>query len=218
MLDRQDKAVQEKLLDTAVVGRTLFVKEEAASTNSLAKKLAREGCPEGTAILARSQSGGRGRRGAAWFSPRGGLWLSVILSPRLGKPELFWLTLAAAEAVRETMAKLCGLSAEIKRPNDVLIGPRKVCGILTETEGKGRGARAVVGIGLNVNIRREDFPPDLRETATSLLIETGRPQALMPLAAVLLQEIERLYLPLRRGEVIALQERFGDWTPASRFL
>ena len=218
MLDRLDKAVLEKLLDTAVVGRTLFVKEAAASTNSLARRLSREGFPEGTAIIARSQSGGRGRRGASWFSPPGGLWLSVILSPRLEKPELFWLTLAAAEAVRETTAKFCGLSAEIKWPNDVLIGPRKVCGILTEAEGKGKGARAVVGIGLNVNIRREDFPPDLRETATSLLIETGRPQALMPLAAALLQEIERLYLPLRRGEVSALRERFGDWTPASRFL
>lgn len=208
MRDRLDKAVLEKLLDTIVVGRTIFVREEAASTNSLAKKLSREGCPEGTAVIARAQTGGRGKRGAYWFSPPGGIWLSVILAPRLRGQELCWLTLLAAKAVEEAIAETCGLAAEITWPNDVLIGGRKVCGILTETDGKGR---AVVGIGLNANIRPEDFPPDLRGTATSLLAETGRNQPLAELVAALLGRLDRLYSPVRKGDVSALQAVFSGF-------
>jgi BirA family biotin operon repressor/biotin-[acetyl-CoA-carboxylase] ligase len=208
MRDRLDKAVLEKLLNTAVIGRTIFVREEAASTNLLAKKLAREGCPEGTAVIARAQTGGRGRRGASWFSPPGGIWLSVILAPRLMGREMCWLTLMAAWAVRETIKENCGLPAEIKWPNDVLVGGRKICGILTETTGKGR---AVVGIGLNDNIRREGFPPELRETATSLLIECGREWALAELAAALLSRLDRLYAPVRKGDLSALKAEFAAW-------
>ena len=208
MSDRLDKAVIERRLATALIGRTLIVREEAASTNALAKQLAREGCPEGTAVIARIQTGGRGKRGASWFSPPGGLWLSVILSPRLAGKELGWLTLLAAQAVAETISEACGLSAEIKWPNDVLIAGRKVCGILTETAGKGR---AVVGIGLNANLRREDFLPDLRQTATSLLIESGRPRPVDRLAAELLNRLDRLYAPARKGDLSALQAAFAGF-------
>ncbi len=203
-----DKAVLEKLLHTTVIGRTVFVREEAASTNALAKRLSREGCPEGTAVIARIQTGGRGKRGASWFSPPGGLWLSVILAPRLAGKELAWLTLLAAQAVAGTISEACGLSAEIKWPNDVLIAGRKACGILTETVGKGR---AVVGIGLNANLRREDFPPELREIATSLLIESGRAWPLDRLAADLLARLEGLYAPVRKGDVSALRTAFAGW-------
>ena len=144
----------------------LLIRESAESTNDEVRTLAQAGAAEGLVVLAERQTAGRGRRGAAWFSPAGeSLAFSVLLRPE--EPKALWprLALAAGLAVAEAV-EACGAHAGIKWPNDVWIGQRKVAGILVEAGSD----FAVVGIGLNVNTT--GFPPEVSEIATSLKIET----------------------------------------------
>ena len=142
------------------------------STNTEAARQAALGAPEGLVVLAREQTAGRGRRERAWASPKdAGVYMSVVLRPRLA-PECWpLLTFAAALAVTDALEEACALRADIKWPNDVLAGGRKICGILAEAVESARGRACVLGIG--VNLRREAYPPELRAAATSVEEETG---------------------------------------------
>ncbi len=174
--------------------RRLLVLEETDSTNTRLKALALEGAPHGTAVLALRQTGGRGRRGRAFFSPPGGLYLSVLLRPEAEVRELMALTALTAVAVRRAVREETGLEAEIKWTNDLVAGNRKLCGIGTELSLEGETGRvqfAVVGIGINAATR--EFPPELRETATSLWLETGSAPALADLAAAVLRQMDRVW-------------------------
>lgn len=146
----------------------LLVRETAASTNDEARILGQAGAPGGLVLLALQQTAGRGRRGAAWFSPAGeSLAFSILIRPE--EPKALWprLALATGLAVAEAVESL-GLTAGIKWPNDVWIRNRKAAGILVEA---GMDF-AVIGIGINVNTR--EFPAEVAEIATSLRIESGR--------------------------------------------
>jgi BirA family biotin operon repressor/biotin-[acetyl-CoA-carboxylase] ligase len=144
--------------------------DATASTNDACWDRVRAGEPEGLVITAEHQTAGRGRFGRAWHSPRGlALAVSVLLRPPLPPERLPLLTAAAAVAACET----AGGEARIRWPNDVVVKGRKLAGVIVE--GREPGA-FVLGCGINVNLRAEDFPPDLRETSTSLLIEQGAPQ------------------------------------------
>jgi BirA family biotin operon repressor/biotin-[acetyl-CoA-carboxylase] ligase len=146
----------------------LLIRESAESTNDELRLLAEAGAPGDTVLIALHQTAGRGRRGAAWFSPAGeALAFSVLIRPE--EPKALWprLALAAGLAVAEAVESF-GIGAGIKWPNDVWIGRRKVAGILVEA---GRDF-AIVGIGLNV--RSAGFPAELSEIATSLRMEGGR--------------------------------------------
>jgi BirA family biotin operon repressor/biotin-[acetyl-CoA-carboxylase] ligase len=146
----------------------LLVRETAGSTNDEVRILGQGGAPGGLVLLALEQSAGRGRRGAAWFSPAGdSLAFSILVRPE--EPKSLWprLALAAGLAVAEAVESF-GLPAGIKWPNDVWIRNRKVAGILVEA---GRDF-AVVGIGLNVNT--VEFPAEVADIATSLSLETSR--------------------------------------------
>jgi BirA family biotin operon repressor/biotin-[acetyl-CoA-carboxylase] ligase len=153
------------------------------STNERARRLASAGAPHGTLVTAAEQSAGRGRQGRTWSAPAGrALLMSVVLRD---PPAL--LPLAAAVAV----AGVCGDSARIKWPNDVLIDDRKVAGILVE--GRPQEGWAVLGIGLNVAVRPEDLPPELHATAAGLGREPGDVE---PVLAQVLGALERsLALP-----------------------
>lgn len=146
----------------------LLVRESVESTNDEVRKLAQTGAADGLIVLAERQTAGRGRRGAAWFSPAGeSLAFSILIRPE--EPKSLWprLALAAGLAVAEAVEAF-GPQAGIKWPNDVWIGHRKTAGILVEA-----GADfAVVGIGLNVNTT--SFPPEVSGIATSLQIETSQ--------------------------------------------
>lgn len=146
----------------------LLIRESVESTNDEVRSLAQAGAPDGLVVLAERQTAGRGRRGAAWFSPVGeSLAFSILLRPSESKALWPRLALAAGLAVAEAI-EACGAQAGIKWPNDVWIGQRKVAGILVEA-----GPNfAVVGIGLNVNTT--GFQPEISEIATSLTIETSR--------------------------------------------
>lgn len=145
----------------------LLVRESVGSTNDELRALALGGTPEGLVLLAEKQTAGRGRRGAAWFSPTGeSLAFSILLRPEEPKPLWPRLALATGLAVAEAI-ETCGLQAGIKWPNDVWIGQRKTAGILVEA-----GADfVVIGIGLNVN--STGFPPEVAEIATSLRMESS---------------------------------------------
>jgi len=162
-------------LDTEVLGRKEILHyTETDSTNARARELAEQGAPEGTLVVADSQSRGRGRRGRTWFSPpNAGIYASLILRPSIPASEATQLTFLTAVASAEALIHVTHVDAHIKWPNDLLVKGKKIAGILTEIQSEqGSLAYAVVGIGMNVHT--PFFPDDLGETATSVLIETGR--------------------------------------------
>ena len=164
------------LLNTHDLGRELHCYEELGSTNDRAKELAEEGAEHGEIVVAEAQTAGRGRRGREWVSPpRRNLYFSVILRPELPPSRAAELTLVASIAVCDA-ARQAGVDAGIKWPNDLLASGKKLAGILTELATEpDRVHWVVVGVGVNVNSRPEDFPEELRDEATSLLIERRSP-------------------------------------------
>jgi BirA family biotin operon repressor/biotin-[acetyl-CoA-carboxylase] ligase len=185
----------------AQFGRHVVWLPEVDSTNAIAAQLAAKGAPHGTVVTALVQNGGRGRRGRAWFSPQGGLWMSLILRRPLPLAKAHELTLLTSVAVHRAVRRQTDLPLAIKWPNDLLCRGRKVCGILAEIRAEGETVEhAVLGIGLNTNIPDTDFPSDIREIATSLLVESGRPVSHLQLVGELFRELEPMYDALARGE------------------
>ncbi len=148
-------------------------------------------------VIAEEQTAGRGKPGSSWFSPSGsGIYLSAILEPRRNPAELAPITLVGARAIVKLISQAAGLKATIKAPNDVLVGGKKICGILTERLASGK---LIIGLGLNVNNEASSFPRELKDKATSLIAETGRNFSLTELAADLLQLLDREYLAYLQG-------------------
>ena len=169
MTSLNEESIRQALAGDMLVGREVRVLPEVGSTNDYLKEAARGGAPEGLAVLAERQTAGKGRLGRSFQSPAGlGLWMSVLLRPTCPPECLPPVTALTAAACAEAIREVCGAEAGIKWPNDLVLDGRKLCGILTELESGGEGLALVIGIGLNVSQRREDFPPELRETAGSL--------------------------------------------------
>jgi BirA family transcriptional regulator, biotin operon repressor / biotin---[acetyl-CoA-carboxylase] ligase len=163
-----------------------------ASTSDRLKEWARDGAPEWTVVLADEQSEGRGRHGARWVSRRGDLFLSVLMRPSPGV-ELGVLPLLVGVAVRDGLLAF-GVEATLKWPNDVLVGGRKIGGILTEASwSEGAVDSVVVGIGVNVGLRAHGLPPEIAGQTTSLWIETQRLAPVVAVAAQLLQALRLWY-------------------------
>ncbi len=193
--DRYDAARMRAKLSTGVFGRVLEYHERVGSTNDVILDMAEQAAPHGTVCLADEQSAGRGRRGYGWFSPPGcGIWASVLLRPRLSAARTPPLTLCAAAAVARVLETAAGESVKIKWPNDLLMGGRKVAGILAESRiVSGDEPAIVIGMGINVNHTREQFPDELSATATSLRIESGRPVGREALFLAILDAFESAY-------------------------
>jgi len=194
------------------LGRNMYYKDVLASTNELARDLARRGEEEGTLVVTEEQVAGRGRRGRSWYSPRGqGLLFSLILRPPLQPAQAPQLTFLAAVAVAETLKEELGLAAGIKWPNDIYIGGRKVAGILTELSAElDRVNYVIMGIGVNVNTPLEDFPPSLRGSATSLQVEAGRALSRVALLQELLLRLEDWYKTFIQDGFVPLRRRWKD--------
>jgi BirA family biotin operon repressor/biotin-[acetyl-CoA-carboxylase] ligase len=184
-----------RLGKTKVIGRDIRVFEQTTSTNDIVEKLARDGVKEGVVVFAESQTKGRGRLGRKWISPaRKGLWFSILLRPDLRPQETTQLTVASATALRRAIQTETGLKPEIKWPNDILIGGKKVAGILTELNAELDKVRYVIlGIGIDVNLDANEFPAELKKTATSLKIETGEAVSRAELAKAILRELDKDY-------------------------
>jgi len=189
-------------LRTRVIGRHILYYPSVDSTNDVARELAREGVLEGIVVLADEQKAGRGRRGRRWLAPAGTcLLFSLLLRPPLPPHQCQRLTMACSLALAEAIESHTGLAIGLKWPNDLLIGGKKVGGILTELGvEKEQLEYAIVGIGLNVNL---DFTlpevASLKEQATSLAQELGVPVAREPLLACILNRLEARYLALCSG-------------------
>ncbi|MGN6554118.1 MAG: biotin--[acetyl-CoA-carboxylase] ligase [Verrucomicrobiota bacterium] len=199
-----------RLGKTRVVGRDIRVFEETTSTNDIVEKLARDGVKEGAVVFADSQTKGRGRLGRKWMSPaRKGLWFSVLLRPDLRPQQATQLTVAAATALARAIQSETGVKPEIKWPNDILIGGRKVAGILTELNAELDSVKyLILGIGVDVNLSAEEFPPELRSIATSLRAASGKLLSRSGLAVAILQELDKDYARINAGDFAALADEW----------
>jgi BirA family biotin operon repressor/biotin-[acetyl-CoA-carboxylase] ligase len=185
-------------LRTRQVGRTVHLFYVADSTNLVASRLAQDGAPHGTVIVAERQTSGRGRLGRSWFSPAGqGLYCSILLrtdSVTSLARRLSWVPLVSGMATARAIQQTTGLDVRLKWPNDLELGDRKVGGLLCETGRDravgGAASHVIVGVGLNINTALDTFPKDLRAMATSLAIATGRPVDRLGILTATLNELE----------------------------
>jgi len=223
-----------------VFGQRLHWLETTASTNSVAARLADAGALEGTTLVAETQTSGRGRMGRSWFSPPGaGLYVSVVLRPRPPKAEVpvepdgppklpakaegghyvpdpaALLTIAAGVALAEGIQASTGLPAEIKWPNDLLVGKRKLAGILAEAAAQG-GALAFVILGFGVNLRPAAYPLELASRVTSIEAELGRPADRAMILAEILSALASRYADLQQGRFDAILSAWRARAPTLR--
>ncbi len=198
----------QKELSTTYIGKKIFYSPELESTNIIAKEKAlhrTEEIDEGTIIIAEKQSAGKGRLGRKWFSPTGGIWVSIILYPQLPPSYIPRITLMTAVAVVKAIKVYTQIESQIKWPNDILINEKKVCGILTEMSAELDIINwVVVGIGINVNIDRREFPEDIQENTISLKEVSGKEVLRVKLAQTFLQEFEKYYDKLKRKEFFSI--------------
>jgi BirA family biotin operon repressor/biotin-[acetyl-CoA-carboxylase] ligase len=196
------------------IGHRILHYFKTDSTNTVAMALASKGAEHGTVVVAEEQTAGRGRLGRVWHSEKStGIYVSVILRPPLAPSAAPMLTLMAGVAVHEAVRIAAGVTADIRWPNDVLVGGKKVCGILTEMSAELDRLHAVVlGIGINVNHR--EMPDELKAIATSLRMETGKTVSRALVLVTLLKELEKHYQTFLRegGQAVAAR-----WTAASTF-
>lgn len=195
-VDYVAQALKEGLY-TRVVGRRILYLPRTSSTMDEAERLAREGAPEGTIVVAEEQSGGRGRFGRVWTSPPGNLYLSVLLRPPANAIHL--TSVAACVAVVRAIRRVTHVEPRVKWPNDVLLRGRKVAGILVEGSSQAGEAYQVVGMGINVTLDASKVP-ELSGSATSLAAEVGEAPSRTVLLRTVLHELDALYNGLRRGQ------------------
>ncbi len=171
--DILSKSEIESRLDGGWIGKQVYFAEEVDSTNTWGKRLAEEGAPHGTLVVADEQTQGRGRRGRSWQSPKGtNISMTLILRPDLEPARASMLTIVMGLSVAQGLKELLKLPVQIKWPNDAVLNGHKLCGILTEMSAQIDYINyVVVGTGINVNL--PEVPEELKDIATSLLIETG---------------------------------------------
>ena len=201
-------------LRTKIFGRNIHHFFQVGSTNDVAFQLAQEGVAEGTVVLSEEQTSGRGRLGRHWVSEKHlGIYMSLILRPRLTPGRAPLLNLAVAVAASRAIEQTSGLTADIKWPNDILINGKKCCGILTEMNADLDQIKyLVMGIGINVN--HAVFPKALQAQASSLFLEGGRRFSRIEILLALLKNLEDIYLEFQEkgGEVVLKQ-----WMQRSSF-
>ncbi|HOX54898.1 MAG: biotin--[acetyl-CoA-carboxylase] ligase [Candidatus Omnitrophica bacterium] len=199
LVSSPDKLLPEEIkfgLNTKIVGRHIYHYEVVGSTMDAAFKLAMESHDEGAVVCAESQHAGRGRLGRSWVSPKSkGIYLSVILKPKISPNETPRLTLLTALAVCEAIKKVAALECQIKWPNDILINERKIGGILTEINAEtDRTKFVILGLGVNVNTKKSFLPTG----ATSLKEEKDEAISRIELTREILRQIEHLYLVFQK--------------------
>lgn len=211
MSDAMDDSLWQDICRTGFLGRRrIHCFGTVDSTNSLALAMGKDGVESGTVLVAETQSKGRGRLGKRWSSPAGtGLYCSVILRPDVSLSDLSRITLAAGLATAQALDEVSGLLSMIKWPNDVLLGGKKVAGILTECDlTEGLCPTVALGIGINLWTPLELFPPDLLRRATSVLLASGRKVGKGVMLSTLLKKIDRAVERLEQGDFEGILD---DW-------
>ncbi len=194
-------------LKTGILGKRIICLPEVDSTNAYAAKLAVDGEPEGTVVIAEHQTAGRGRLGRKWVSPPGvNIYASIILRPKVPPRDAPLITFVAAVALARTVRGLYNIDAGIKWPNDLLINGRKSAGILTEMSAEPELVRHIIlGVGIDVNMPRDAFPKEIRDISTSIMLELGGKVNRAELLRRFLEELEISYLMMvdgRRAEIL----------------
>ena len=205
-------------LQTTFIGCEIEHHHQVASTNDIAIARGKAGAPEGTLVIAEHQTAGRGRYGRTWEAPSGKcLLVSVVLRHRLLRDQVALPNLVGAIAIARALQTKYGLDARIKPPNDVRIKKKKVAGVLTELAYDDQHHPFfVLGFGVNVNIAMEDFPPELREIATSVRIASTRAEdqnrevCRASLLRAILRQLEKTYLQLKAGETNLIMNQFEE--------
>lgn len=192
------------------IGNRLHYYEEIGSTNDEAFRLGVGGAPEGTLLIAESQSAGKGRMQRVWHSPAGtNIYTSIILRPTFEPSSAPQISIAAGVAAAETLSLYCPGRVCLKWPNDILIGAKKVCGILAQMKMSESAIDfVVVGIGINVNMNYEQFPEDIQEIATSMAIETGREISRLELIISLYENLTKWYKQLQQNGFGRIKEKW----------
>ena len=214
IVDSPDVMTKEELdsvTDTRWAGKNVIYYDVTDSTNLRIKQLGDEGAPHGTLAVADSQTAGRGRRGHGWESPEGGsIYMSVLLRPQFRPDKASMLTLVAACSVAEGIMHCEDVNVQIKWPNDIIIGGKKLAGILTELSTQIDYINHVtVGIGINVNI--QEFPGEICDTATSLQIECGHTVRRAPVIAEVMKRLEENYETfLKTEDLTGLMEKYSE--------
>ena len=199
-----EQTVRSYLGPVETVGKRIDCFDSIDSTNAYLKRIALDGAPDGTVAVAAEQTSGRGRRGRSFQSAAGkGVYLSILLRPKLAPSQLMPLTGLIAVAMSRAVDRVAGTHSQIKWTNDLILNGRKLCGILTELSVEGETGElqyVVAGIGFNVSQREEDFDGEVSKIATSILRETGRLISRAELSAAMIEELDALYTALRSGE------------------
>ena len=202
--DTLEASTIQPLLKTQRYGKTLEWISSCESTQIIAHQLAQQGVPDGTTVLTEEQTAGRGRMARKWDSAYGkGIWMSVILRPDVPIQRAPQFTLIAAVAVVRAIEEVTGLNPDIKWPNDILLNGKKCTGILTELQSDADGIQAlIIGIGLNANQDMVDFSDEVKEIATSLMMEKGSHVSRQELVRAILYHLEQY-------TAIYIKEGFG---------
>lgn len=185
--------------------------EETDSTNTQAKKLALKGAAHGSLVLANQQTAGKGRRGRMWESPRdSGIFMTFLLRPQIEMEKISMLTLVAALAISKAVEEVCGCewNCQIKWPNDLVMNRKKICGILTEMGTEGSKLQYVV-VGIGINVAQQQFPEELKETATSLCQQTQRPIVRAKLVEAAVRAFRQFYEQWeKQGDLSLLRKEY----------
>ncbi len=189
------QAVIEHYTENNDFWKKIIVLNMVDSTNLYLRSLCNLHAAEGTAVFASCQTDGRGRRGRVWQSPDSdGIYMSFLLTPDMTYEKVPIMSLYAAVAVKKAVEEVCNISCDIKWPNDLQVGGKKLCGILCEVTGEiNNDFYCIVGIGINANHKKRSFEKDIRDTATSVLLETGHTVDRCKLAAAVLNNFYKLY-------------------------
>ena len=199
-----------KNLETEEIGKEILCFRKVFSTNSIAKFLANHSAEEGTVLISEIQTKARGRLGKKWESPEGGIWMSLILRPKVPPARIGLITIATGVAIAKSIRSL-GLDAKIKWPNDVLIHGDKISGVLTEVNATFNEIDwVVVGIGIDSNLKLEDFPEDIRVGTTTLNEELPTDIDENELIAIFLGEFEKVYKLYKDSEIEAILKDWRD--------
>ncbi|MBU4260440.1 MAG: biotin--[acetyl-CoA-carboxylase] ligase [Proteobacteria bacterium] len=204
---------QEMASITELSGHPLIMRAETVSTNSDALELGRRGAPSGTVVIARSQTGGRGRLGKTWLSPAdSGLYFSMLMRPSLDPADLPKITLAAGVALYRAVRPFCHPAPMMKWPNDLLLNGKKCGGILTESEfNKDPQPLVVLGIGLNVSTPPDAFPQELQGKITSLIQHSQRPICRTTLLKGILTAIDTIMTRMEAGNFAAILDEWRSF-------
>ncbi|MCK4280050.1 MAG: biotin--[acetyl-CoA-carboxylase] ligase [Candidatus Thorarchaeota archaeon] len=161
-------------IDLVLLEPNIVCVNQTESTNALARIMVERGLGEGLVVIADLQTQGRGRHSRTWHSPLGGLYFSIVLKPRIADENAPLLGFLTACAIATGLHEVLGLEVSLKWPNDILVGERKLGGILSETVSTNGSLLVVIGVGINQNAKREDLPAEIQDRSTTILSEIGR--------------------------------------------